>query len=821
MNLGGYKNNRRFVTLLFLIGMFIMLAERSENYIFVDHPIKMDTITLIVYKFQNVGSQLFSVFIMFVLLATLSITRKLVTKVVSVLMLSAVVNFLVFWAQISELSSANFSIDLFRKYAFSSQMQTVFIEFLVASFIYLLFAEFFSKKMNGLKNHIDNLQINENVIIRILITVVAYLSPTSLEFLLSQFYNGTYWNAEGKMPLVGTIGEKAFFVLLMRQVILFIVLYWLSGIVMRAVNSFLNMKTGKELAIVSAAFLSLLFSYTVQVGIYSNYQLRGRAFLGAGLFFQGFVFFLIFMTIYIVVNRFIYATGLVLITGLILTVANHLKYTSRLEPIFVSDLDWLKDVKSLFGFIEPKVVVLAFGVLISAFIVIYLVGKRVYSQPIFEGVHTRILGLIMIFGTFMVISLPFKPGGSQNIPLISKFYTLQNPEVIWQGNAATASFKSVSYVWFRQIFGTVMNEPKNYSKEMVVTTAKKYELIANQMNKSRVNEIGNQTVIYILSESLANPNRIKNVQVSKNPLKNIDRIKSKYTGGLMVSDGFGGGTANMEIQTLTGLSRQYFGEDVSVINNEVLPNMTFVPSISDEWKSRKVIHFANANSYNRKVIYNRLGFDDFYALTGVDSTIKNPKMVNGYVSDETTYNNVLKYLSTDPMFLSVMTIQNHAPWTEKTEGPIKATGTGFTENQNQILTNYANDIYQTDIQTKKFLDRLKKRKEKISVVFYGDHLPGLYLEDVFKNDEGAKHQTDYFIWTNYKTKKKNYPQVRANNFTAELLDVTNSKVNGWQALQTELLKKPKSKQVIEDFKIIQYDLTAGKHVLKKESSFFK
>ncbi|OJF02884.1 hypothetical protein BKY29_09435 [Weissella confusa] len=429
--------------------------------------------------------------------------------------------------------------------------------------------------MNGLKNHIDNLQINENVIIRILITVVAYLSPTSLEFLLSQFYNGTYWNAEGKMPLVGTIGEKAFFVLLMRQVILFI-LYWLSGIVMRAVNSFLNMKTGKELAIVSAAFLSLIFSYTVQVGIYSNYQLRGRAFLGAGLPFQGFVFFLIFMTIYIVVNRFIYATGLVLITGLILTVANHLKYTSRLEPIFVSDLDWLKDVKSLFGFIEPKVVVLAFGVLISAFIVIYLVGKRVYSQPIFESVHTRILGLIMIFGTFMVISLPFKPGGSQNIPLISKFYTLQNPEVIWQGNAATASFKSVSYVWFRQIFGTVMNEPKNYSKEMVVTTAKKYELIANQMNESRVNEIGNQTVIYILSESLANPNRIKNVQVSKNPLKNIDRIKSKYTGGLMVSDGFGGGTANMEFQTLTGLSRQYFGEDVSIINNEVLPNMTLL-----------------------------------------------------------------------------------------------------------------------------------------------------------------------------------------------------------------------------------------------------
>ncbi|MCT0025097.1 LTA synthase family protein [Weissella confusa] len=756
MHLDSHKNSRSYFTILLLLGVFIILAERAENYIFVDHPIKMDTITLIVYKFQNIISQLVSVFIMFLILVIVPVTRKLLTKVISVLMLSATVNFLVFWAQISELPTANFSIDLFRKYAFSSQIQTVFFEFLIASFIYLLLADFFSKKMIGLKKRLDKLSINESVIIKILITVVAYLSPTSLEFLLSQFYNGTYWTTEGKMPLVTSIGEKSFALLILRQAILFVVLYWLSGIIVRAVNSFLNMKTGKELAMLSAAFLSLIFSYTVQVGIYSNYQLRGRSFLGAGLFFQGFVFFLIFMIMYILVNRFVYGTGLVLITGLILTVANHLKYISRLEPIFVSDLDWLKDAKSLFGFIDPKVLVLFAGVLIFISIGIHLIAKRVYSQPIFSGMKARLVGLVMIAVTFVIISLPFKPGGYQNIPLISKFYTLQNSEVLWQGNAVTASFKSVPYVWFRQIFGTVMDEPKNYSKKTVLTTAKKYELMANRINKSRGNEISNQTVIYILSESLANPNRIKNVKISENPLQNIDRIKSEYTGGLMISDGFGGGTANMEIQTLTGLSRQYFGEDVSVINNEVLPNMKFLPSISDEWKSKKVIHFANANSYNRKVVYNRLGFDDFYALTGTDKTIKNPKMVNRYVSDETTYDNVLKNLSGKPTFLSVMTMQNHAPWIEKTEGPIKAKGAGFTENQNQTLTNYANDIYQTDVQTKRFLDKLSKRKEKISVVFYGDHLPGLYPESVFNNNESAKYQTDYFIWTNYKTDKKNY-----------------------------------------------------------------
>nr|WP_231141098.1 sulfatase-like hydrolase/transferase [Streptococcus equi] len=60
-------------------------------------------------------------------------------------------------------------------------------------------------------------------------------------------------------------------------------------------------------------------------------------------------------------------------------------------------------------------------------------------------------------------------------------------------------------------------------------------------------------MIYILSESFADPARISGVQLAKDPIPEIHHIMEITTSGLMTSDGYGGGTANMEFQSLFGL----------------------------------------------------------------------------------------------------------------------------------------------------------------------------------------------------------------------------------------------------------------------------
>ncbi len=82
----------------------------------------------------------------------------------------------------------------------------------------------------------------------------------------------------------------------------------------------------------------------------------------------------------------------------------------------------------------------------------------------------------------------------------------------------------------------------------------------------------------------------------------------------MQSDGYGGGTANMEFQTLTGLPFYNLSPTVSVLYTEVLPKIHMVPSISNAYKSKDkiAVHLAEKSNYSRDIVYSRLDFKRFY-----------------------------------------------------------------------------------------------------------------------------------------------------------------------------------------------------------------
>ena len=75
-----------------------------------------------------------------------------------------------------------------------------------------------------------------------------------------------------------------------------------------------------------------------------------------------------------------------------------------------------------------------------------------------------------------------------------------------------------------------------------------------------------------------------------------------------------------------------------------------------------------------------------------------------------------------------------------------------------------------------------------------------------------------------------YPLVNSSDFPAELLAHTNSRVSPYYALLTEVLNKAsvdkaeldtEGKEIANDLKMIQYDLTEGKGYILKYSDFFE
>lgn len=58
-------------------------------------------------------------------------------------------------------------------------------------------------------------------------------------------------------------------------------------------------------------------------------------------------------------------------------------------------------------------------------------------------------------------------------------------------------------------------------------------------------------------------------------------------------------------------------------------------------------------------------------------------------------------------------------------------------------------MQRTDQATIEFLNQLDQIDKPVTVVFYGDHLPGIYnTANADQKNALALHETNYFIWSN-------------------------------------------------------------------------
>lgn len=338
----------------------------------------------------------------------------------------------------------------------------------------------------------------------------------------------------------------------------------------------------------------------------------------------------------------------------------------------------------------------------------------------------------------------------------------------------------------------------------------------------------------------------------------------------MLSSGYGGGTANLEFQQITGLSMANFDASLTSPYQQLVPSLSWTPTINQIWGSSKnslAFHPYESSMYSRAGNYKKFGFSHFYTLDG-DEQIQYQNKIDQspYVSDESAYNSALgKITSGDTtQFLQIITMQNHMPynnWYNNNEFKVTAS-TGATQlgsDETMSIDTYAKGVSITDTATKSFLASLNKIDKPITVVFYGDHLPGIYTTaGADANNSLALHETDYFIWSNSassssKTKLADSNFTSPNYFMAQTAEHMDAKVSPYLAFLTTLRTKiaaieppvvnqiqgwdripegqtiyldnsgnpmdatkfdAETKQLVKDYQLIQYDITAGNHYLE-------
>ena len=432
-----------------------------------------------------------------------------------------------------------------------------------------------------------------------------------------------------------------------------------------------------------------------------------------------------------------------------------------------------------------------------------------------------------------------------------------------------------------------MDKPANYSEATMKALYERYADEAKRINRSRTTNLTDNTVVYVLSESFSDPSRVPGLQLNKNPMPFISGLKQHTDSGIMLSSGYGGGTANLEYMSLTGLSMVNFSASLTSPYQQLVPNAQWSPTINQYWgdASRSVAcHPYEPSMYLRSTNYKKFGFGKFYALQGPD-VIAHRDMLDKspYVSDASAYKSAFEKIANvnGSRFVQIVTMQNHMPYRNwYAHNDFKANAANGAESlgsdETTSIETYAQGVKYTDEATADFLQELDKLNKPVTVVFYGDHLPGVYsTASADEKNSLALHLTDYFIWSNKKARQQrdssmkraheNAYKIRENDyaspnfFVAKAASHMNAKVSAYLALLTKLHNrisameppvvntiqgwdripegqpiylnrdgKPmaysdmskETKRLLDDYKLIQYDITAGKNYIRN-TNFFK
>lgn len=585
---------------------------------------------------------------------------------------------------------------------------------------------------------------------------------------------------------------------------------------------------------------------------------------------------LLYLMLLMLFNRFWTASIVILAVGIIVAAIEHFKVEIRYEAILPADLGFLgSNTGNMLTFIPAgaHVTILvalgAFAVLLALILVLHHFdgrkGRMIRTDNLSLNLTSRLILLLLPILVFALYCIHVSTTDS----LANKFSrALGDMPSMWD-SVYDAQRNGPLVAFTRQLNPKIMDKPSNYSEETMKKVAARYQKEAETINASRTNNLTDSTVVYVLSESFSDPSRVPGLKNNKDSMPNIRKIKAGTTSGLMLSSGYGGGTANLEYMGLSGLSMANFESSLSSPYQQLVPSQHWTPTINQLWGApvnSLGYHPYESSMYSRATNYKKFGFSHFYTLTGPDVIKYQDKIDESpYVSDKSSYDSALEGIKSGKTnkFIQIITMQNHMPyheWYENNDYTAESTtGTPLGDDEQQSIETYQKGVEITDQATQEFLNELDALDKPVTVVFYGDHLPGIYSsasED--DNNSLALHLTDYFIWSNKASSSQGNKASDAaysspNFFVAQAADHMNAKVSPYLAFLTEMHSKiaameppvvnkiqgwdripegqniyldqngnpmstddfdKETKQLLADYKLIQYDITAGKNYLK-------
>lgn len=513
----------------------------------------------------------------------------------------------------------------------------------------------------------------------------------------------------------------------------------------------------------SASFKSMLMLITF-ISLFLNFvlELLGRhSFINAlrfpfehpVMFLYNSLIILFTLSFCLILKKRLTALFLLIAVWLGLGVTNFILLGYRSSPLSAIDFTIVKSAVGLFTLYLSiwQITLIAAAILLFIVLMVFLVIKCPKSRVIYHRSLT--LSAILAFSLFIanIFAIKIDAVDYGNLELADAY-----------GNYGFA------YCFTRSLLSQGIKRPDDYSSDAL--NALKDSLAEEELTEvpetlPEALEDNEETIkpniIFVQLESFFDLRRVNWIETSDEVTPNFNRLKDGISGYVKMEN-IGGGTANSEFEILTGMDLDHFGFGeypyTTILSSHPCESIAY--DLKAEGYSTHALHNHTATFYNRHLVYANLGFDSFTPAELMNGLTYNPL---GWERDEILTDEIISALdsSNESDFVFAVTVQGHGKYPEELPDAVDnypdydleyddndfITVSGCDDEKRLAqFTYYANQLHETDEFIGELIAELEARDEPCVVVFYGDHLPAIALED--NELDGTLFDTDYAVWTN-------------------------------------------------------------------------
>ncbi len=409
---------------------------------------------------------------------------------------------------------------------------------------------------------------------------------------------------------------------------------------------------------------------------------------------------------------------------LILFVVNQMRIFYTSDTLLLTDFLFLQTTGELAGmidvtFVNAIVYVLSPTIIVTALFWYFLaIAKK--NDIVFNN---RILNATTFVFSLSLIALMFLPIKSLDLLILNKIYEYNKVSDYAISVSNTRYYYKYGVVggMYGKLLESRRYEPENYNEEGLKYT------INNVEKKKGTWKTPN--VIVVFSESFWDISELSDIKFDKDVIANFHKLQNEGKLFEMISPSYGGVSANVEFEILTGGSLNYFSKGYipyMQLYNKKLSNNT--PSVIKEFKNNGyksiILNSSSKNMFNCDTVYDFYGVDE---RTHLYDELK----LNYYVSDSYLTDKVIEYFDNkekdEKTFYFVITMGGHMPYYEKRyeKYDIDIVESPYNKEINGTIKSYAEGIYKADVELGRLYDYINTLDEETILVFFGDHLPHL------------------------------------------------------------------------------------------------